>query len=106
MATRCRAVEPGLGAPRTISSSSWSKIALYNDGCAYCIDMHTKEARAARRDRAAHLRARRLAETPLLSARERAALDGTEAATVVGGTHVPDETYPARRRAFRRGRSS
>src|SRR5262245_53348804 len=63
------------------------------NGCAYCLDMHSKDARAAgeTEQRLYGLEAWR--ETPYYSARERAALDWTEALTLVAETHVPDEVF-------------
>jgi AhpD family alkylhydroperoxidase len=70
------------------------------NGCAYCIDMHTKDARAQgeTEQRLYGLSAWR--ETPFYSARERAALEWTEAVTLVGETHVPDEIYERVRQHF------
>src|SRR6185312_279719 len=63
------------------------------NGCAYCIDMHTKDARAhgETEQRLYALPAWR--ETPFFSERERAALAWTEAVTLVSEGHVPDEVY-------------
>ena len=63
------------------------------NGCAYCIDMHTKDARQAgeTEQRIYVLNAWR--ETPFFTDRERAALEWTEAVTRVGDTHVPDDLY-------------
>ena len=63
------------------------------NGCAYCLDMHSKDARAngESEQRLYGLEAWR--ETPYYSARERAALEWTEAVTRVADTHVPDEVY-------------
>jgi AhpD family alkylhydroperoxidase len=65
------------------------------NGCAYCIDMHTKDARAIgeTEQRLYGLAAWR--ETPYFSGRERAALAFTEAVTMVSGTHVPAADYDA-----------
>ncbi len=65
------------------------------NGCAYCIDMHTKDARAIgeTEQRLYGLAAWR--ETPYFSARERAALAFTEAVTLVAGSHVPAADYDA-----------
>jgi AhpD family alkylhydroperoxidase len=63
------------------------------NGCAYCIDMHTKDARAIGET---ELRLYGLAawrETPYFTARERAALAFTEAVTLVAESHVPQEAY-------------
>ena len=63
------------------------------NGCAYCLDMHSKDARAngETEQRLHGLVAWR--EAPYYSARERAALDWTEALTLVSETHVPDDVY-------------
>jgi len=63
------------------------------NGCAYCIDMHTKDARARgeHEQRIYALNAWR--ETPFFSARERAALEWTEALTLIADNHVPDDLY-------------
>lgn len=63
------------------------------NGCAYCLDMHTKDARAdgETEQRLYALPAWR--ETPFFSPRERAALAWTEAVTLVSDGHVPDEVY-------------
>src|ERR1041385_2973912 len=70
------------------------------NGCAYCLDMHSKDARAngETEQRLYGLEAWR--ETPYYSARERAALDWTEALTLVSQTHVPDEVYDRVREHF------
>src|SRR2546423_15554710 len=70
------------------------------NGCAYCLDMHTKDARAAgeTEQRLYGLDAWR--ETPYYSARERAALEWTEALTLVAEGHVPDDVYERARRQF------
>jgi len=64
------------------------------NGCAYCIDMHTKDARAAgeTEQRLYLLDAWREAEH-LYSERERAALAWTEALTLLTEGHAPDEVY-------------
>ena len=70
------------------------------NGCAYCLDMHSKDARAAgeTEQRLYGLDAWR--EAPYYSARERAALEWTEALTLVAETHVPDEVYERVRGEF------
>jgi AhpD family alkylhydroperoxidase len=70
------------------------------NGCAYCLDMHSKDARAAgeTEQRLYGLDAWR--ETPYYSARERAALEWTEALTLVTEGHVPDEVYERVRQEF------
>lgn len=63
------------------------------NGCAFCLDMHTRDARAAgeREVRIHTLPAWR--ETPFFDDRERAALALTEAVTLVHEGHVPDAAY-------------
>src|SRR4051812_39197224 len=70
------------------------------NGCAYCLDMHSKDARAAgeTEQRLYGLNAWR--ETPYYSARERAALEWTEALTLVTEGHVPDDVYECVRQEF------
>lgn len=70
------------------------------NGCAYCIDMHTKDARAdgETEQRLYGLNAWR--ETPYYTERERAALAWTEAVTLVTQGHVPDEVYAKAREQF------
>jgi AhpD family alkylhydroperoxidase len=70
------------------------------NGCAYCLDMHSKDARAngETEQRLYGLEAWR--ETPYYSARERAALEWTEALTLVSETHVPDDVYERVREQF------
>src|SRR3954451_11354604 len=70
------------------------------NGCAFCLDMHSKDARAAgeTEQRLYGLNAWR--ETPYYSARERGALEWTEALTLVTQGHVPDEVYERVRQEF------
>ncbi len=70
------------------------------NGCAYCIHMHCREARAAgeTEERIHLLPAWR--ESPLYDARERAALGWAEALTRVAETGAPDEAYEAVREHF------
>jgi|SRR5579862_5751811 len=70
------------------------------NGCAYCIDMHSKDARALgeTEQRLYELNAWR--ETPFYTNRERAALAWTEAITLVSETHVPDSAFDEVRKEF------
>ena len=70
------------------------------NGCAYCLDMHSKDARAAgeTEQRLYELNAWR--ETPFYSERERAALAWAEALTLVHETHAPDDVYEEARKRF------
>jgi AhpD family alkylhydroperoxidase len=63
------------------------------NGCAYCIDMHTKDARAIGETEQRIYGLAAWAETPYFTARERAALAFTEAVTRLADTHVPDQAY-------------
>src|SRR5688572_9424954 len=70
------------------------------NGCAYCIHMHSRDARAhgETEERLYLLDAWR--ESPLYSDRERAALAWTEALTHISETHAPDDVYEEVRRHF------
>lgn len=70
------------------------------NGCAFCIDMHTKDARAGgeTEQRLYGLTAWR--ETPFFTERERAALAWTEALTLISETHAPDDVYEQVRQHF------
>jgi AhpD family alkylhydroperoxidase len=70
------------------------------NGCAYCIDMHTKDARAMGETEQRIYALSAWRETPFFSNRERAALEWTEAVTRVSDTHVPDDVYEAVRAHF------
>jgi AhpD family alkylhydroperoxidase len=63
------------------------------NGCAYCLDMHTKDARLAGETEQRIYALNAWRETPFFSDRERAALEWTEAVTRLADTHVPDEVY-------------
>lgn len=67
--------------------------ASYMNGCAYCVDMHTKDARAAGESEQRLYAVPVWRETPFFTPRERAALAWTEAVTDVGRSGVPDEIY-------------
>jgi AhpD family alkylhydroperoxidase len=70
------------------------------NGCAYCLVMHTNDARKrGESDERMHL-LNAWREAPVFTERERAALAWTEAITLVGDDHVPDEVYNATRRLF------
>ncbi len=70
------------------------------NGCAYCLAMHTREARKiGETDERMHL-LDAWREAPVFTARERAALGWTEAITLVAQDHVPDEVYDEVRKQF------
>ena len=70
------------------------------NGCAFCLDMHSKDARAEgeTEQRLYGLNAWR--ETPYYTDRERAALEWTEAVTLISRDQVPDEVYERVRTQF------
>jgi AhpD family alkylhydroperoxidase len=70
------------------------------NGCAFCIDMHTRDARAAGESEQRIYALNAWRETPFFSPRERAALTWTEAVTLVSQTHVPDAVYDEVRAQF------
>ena len=70
------------------------------NGCAYCIDMHSKDARAAGESEQRLYALNAWEETPFFSERERAALQWTEALTLVTDGHVPDAVFEAARPHF------
>ena len=70
------------------------------NGCAYCLDMHSKDARAAGETEQRLYGLNGWREAPYYTDRERAALEWTEALTRVAEGHVPDEVYERARRQF------
>lgn len=70
------------------------------NGCAYCIDMHTKDARARGESEQRLYALSAWRETPFYTERERAALAWTETLTLVTDGHAPDEVYESVRRQF------
>ncbi len=70
------------------------------NGCAYCIDMHTKDARAMGETEQRIYALNAWRETGFFTDRERAALEWTETVTRIGDTHVPDEVFERVRQHF------
>ena len=70
------------------------------NGCAYCVDMHTKNARVEGETEQRLYAVTVWEETPFFTERERAALAWTEAVTLVGQGHVPDGVYQQARGSF------
>lgn len=70
------------------------------NGCAFCLEMHTREARAAGESEARLYLLNAWHESPLYTDRERAALAWTEAVTRVSETGVPDAAWKAVSAAF------
>src|SRR6266404_1722471 len=70
------------------------------NGCAYCIDMHTKDARAEGETEQRLYALSAWRETPFFTDRERAALLWTEAITLISRDHAPDPVYEQARQRF------
>jgi len=70
------------------------------NGCAYCIDMHSKDARASGEASSDFNGLVAWRETPYYSERERAALAWTEALILIADNHVPNEVYDQARKQF------
>jgi len=70
------------------------------NGCAYCIDMHTKDARKAGESEQRLYAIAAWNEAPFFSERERAALALTDAVTLIADTHVPAAVYDEAARHF------
>jgi AhpD family alkylhydroperoxidase len=73
------------------------------NGCAYCLDMHSKDARAARETEQRLYLLNGWREAPFYTERERAALAWTEAVTRIADTHTPDEVFEQLRAVRRQG---
>jgi AhpD family alkylhydroperoxidase len=73
------------------------------NGCAFCIDMHSKDARARGETEQRIYALDAWRETPFFSGRERAALSWTESVTLIGDGHVPDVVYREAREHFSEG---
>jgi AhpD family alkylhydroperoxidase len=63
------------------------------NGCAYCVDLHGADALKGGESARRLLALTVWQETPFFSDRERAALEWTEALTLIAATHVPDEVW-------------
>jgi AhpD family alkylhydroperoxidase len=70
------------------------------NGCAFCLHMHTRDARAKGESEQRIYLLDAWRESPLFSDRERAALAWTEAVTLVSQTHVPDAVYEQAKAQF------
>ena len=70
------------------------------NGCAYCLDMHSKDLRKHGETEQRLYLLNAWEESPLYSPRERAALAWTEAVTKIADTHAPDEVYEEVRQHF------
>ncbi len=70
------------------------------NGCAYCLDMHTQDARAAGETEARLYTLSAWRDTPFFNDRERAALAWTEAVTQVADGPIQDALYDDLKRSF------
>lgn len=70
------------------------------NGCAFCIDMHSKDARALGETEQRLYALDAWRETPFFTDRERAALAWTEAVTLISDGHAPDQVYEQAREYF------
>lgn len=70
------------------------------NGCAYCVDMHSKDARVLGETEQRLYAVAVWREAPFFSERERAALTWTEAVTLISSSGVPDEAYQLARNQF------
>jgi AhpD family alkylhydroperoxidase len=70
------------------------------NGCAYCIDMHTKDARGGGESEQRLYALAAWRETPFFTDRERAALAWTEELTLISQSHAPDSIYESVRQRF------
>lgn len=70
------------------------------NGCAFCLDMHTKDARAAGETEQRLYLLPAWREAPMYTPRERAALAWAEAVTLLKNQEVPDEVYQQARTEF------
>ena len=70
------------------------------NGCAFCLDLHTKDARAGGETEQRLYTLSAWRETPFFTNRERAALEWTETITRIADSHAPDAVYESVRRHF------
>jgi AhpD family alkylhydroperoxidase len=89
----------GCGLPHSLLELVKLRTSQIN-GCAYCIDMHTKDARAAGESEQRLYMLSAWREAPFYSDRERAALQWAESVTLLSETNVPDEDYAQARAHF------
>ncbi len=92
----------GCGLPRELLDLVYLRVSQIN-GCAYCLDMHSKDLRAAGETEQRLYLLDAWREAPFYSDRERAALAWAEAVTLVTEGHVPDEVYEQARAQFSDG---
>jgi AhpD family alkylhydroperoxidase len=80
------------GIERKLLHLIYTRVSQMN-GCAYCIDMHTKDARVEGETEQRLYAVLAWQETPFYTPRERAALEWAETLTLIASRHVPDELY-------------
>jgi AhpD family alkylhydroperoxidase len=85
-------VVDGTSLERSLALLIWIRASQIN-GCAYCIDMHTVDARAEGETEQRIYALSAWRETPFFTERERAALALAEAVTLISEGHVPDDVY-------------
>src|SRR6202050_1670203 len=76
------------------------------NGCAYCLDMHSKDARALGENEQRLYLLNAWRETPFYTERERDGLEWTEAITLIAGHDAPDEVYERGAKQFSEGELS
>ena len=89
----------GSGLSRRLVVLVQTRVSQIN-GCAYCLHMHTEEARKLGETDARLFLLDAWRESPVYSDRERAALAWTEAVTLISKTHAPDDVYAELRNHF------
>ena len=89
----------GSGLPENLVQLVKLRVSQIN-GCAYCIDMHSKDLRAAGETEQRLYLLDAWREAPFYSERERAAFAWAEALTLVREGHVPDEEFEQARSRF------
>lgn len=89
----------GSGLDRKLLNLVYLRASQIN-GCAYCIDMHSKDLRAEGETEQRLYLLNAWRESPFYTERERAALAWTEAVTLVTDGHVPDEVFEQARSQF------
>ena len=102
------AVKAMLGVSAYLAKSSLEKNLLHLieyrvsqiNGCAYCLDMHSKDLRHEGETEQRIYMVSAWRETPLYSPRERAALAWAESVTLIGEGHVPDEVFAEAKKEF------
>ena len=89
----------GSGIDRTLYELIKIRASQIN-GCAFCIDMHTRDARKQGETERRIYALNAWQESPLFSEEERAALGLTEAVTLLSETHVPDDVWEKAEESF------